>query len=288
MDAASRELVERVASDRVLAWEGLGGGCFAQVWRVTLADSGSVVVKLGPGMDVEARSLALLAEVGGVPTPRVMWSAPSVMVMEFVASAGGAAPEGEREAGVMLARLHGVVDPSTPASRPYGLGFDGLIGGLHQSNGEMEDWPTFFGERRLVAMAHQAAEVPGRIEASMVKRVERLAAKLGEMLPRRPFPSLMHGDLWSGNVLWRGGRLCAMIDPAPYRGDAEVELAFITLFGTFGREFFEAYGVARPLDRGFWAERRLVYTLYPLLVHIRLFGGSYVAHAERSLRALGV
>jgi fructosamine-3-kinase len=288
MDVASRELVERVVGDRVVAWESLGGGCVARVWRVTLTRAGSVVVKLGPGMDVEARSLAYLAEVGGVPTPRVMWSSSSVMIMAFVASAGGAGPEGEREAGAMLARLHGVVDPNMPASRPYGLGFDGLIGGLHQPNGEMEDWPTFFGERRLVAMARQAAEVPGRIEASMVGRVERLAAKLGEVLPRRPFASLMHGDLWSGNLLWREGRLCAMIDPAPYRGDAEVELAFITLFGTFGREFFDAYQVARPLDRGFWEERRLVYTLYPLLVHIRLFGGSYVAQAERSLRALGV
>jgi fructosamine-3-kinase len=100
-------------------------------------------------------------------------------------------------------------------------------------------------------------------------------------------PSLVHGDMWTGNVLCKGGRIAAFIDPAVYYADAEIELAFSTLFGTFGEAFFDRYREHRPLQPGFFEARRDLYNLYPLLVHVRLFGGSYVGSVERTLRQFG-
>jgi len=107
-----------------------------------------------------------------------------------------------------------------------------------------------------------------------------LAAKLSELLGEPAAPALLHGDVWSGNVLARGNRITAFLDPAIYFGHPEVELAFITMFRTFGERFFAAYEEVRQVDPGFMEERRHVYNLYPYLVHVRLFGGSYVASVE--------
>ena len=119
---------------------------------------------------------------------------------------------------------------------------------------------------------------PGRV------RVEALAHRLGDHIPRDPPPALLHGDLWAGNLLVRGGRLAAFIDPACYHGHAEVDLAMLCLFSTPPEEFWAAYG-ARD---GGWEARLAVYQLFPALVHLRLFGTAYAPMAERLLGALGV
>jgi fructosamine-3-kinase len=116
------------------------------------------------------------------------------------------------------------------------------------------------------------------------ERVDRLEARCSELLPRSPAASLLHGDLWTGNILVQGGRLSALIDPACYHGHQEVDLAMLTLFGAPPREFWDAYG---GLDQG-WEERRLAYQLFPALVHLRLFGHSYAGMADRLLNAMGV
>jgi len=119
-------------------------------------------------------------------------------------------------------------------------------------------------------------------------RVEALCARLGDWLPADETPRLLHGDLWTGNVLVGGdGRISGFIDPAIYYGAAEVELAFTTLFGTFGDAFFARYQEHHPLAPGFFEERRDLYNLYPLLVHVRLFGGSYVDAVDRTLARHG-
>ncbi|MEX2535727.1 MAG: fructosamine kinase family protein [Trueperaceae bacterium] len=102
-----------------------------------------------------------------------------------------------------------------------------------------------------------------------------------------PKPGLVHGDVWSGNVLARNGRITAMLDPAIYFADPEVELAFIELFATFGEAFWERYGELRPIDPGYREVRRDVYQLYPLLVHTALFGGGYVRAVGERLEWLG-
>jgi fructosamine-3-kinase len=133
----------------------------------------------------------------------------------------------------------------------------------------------------------RAARDEGALPAALHDRLERLAGALGEYLTEPPFPSLLHGDLWTGNVLVKGDRIAGFIDPAIYCGHPEIELAFTTMFGTFGRAFFEAYEDNLPLEPGFHDLRRDIYNLYPTLVHVRLFGGNYLPTINRTLTRLG-
>ena len=126
----------------------------------------------------------------------------------------------------------------------------------------------------------RAALAGGRLDRDLMSRIERLAVRLPDLIGQPGAPALIHGDVWGGNVLVRSGRVAAFIDPAIYHADPEIELAFSTLFGTFGVEFFDRYQEHRPLRPGFIELRRDLYNLYPLLVHVRLFGASYVSQVE--------
>jgi fructosamine-3-kinase len=133
------------------------------------------------------------------------------------------------------------------------------------------------------------ARAAGSLPMAMLQRLERLAARLDTLLEEPPYPSLLHGDLWTGNVLvGRGGRIAGFVDPAIYFGHPEIELAFGTLFGTFGAPFFRRYAEQRPLTPGFFELRRDLYNLYPLLVHVCLFGAGYLGGIERTLGRLGL
>jgi fructosamine-3-kinase len=133
----------------------------------------------------------------------------------------------------------------------------------------------------------EEARKAGRLPSSVFGRLENLCANLSRWIGNTSKPSLIHGDLWGGNIIVAKNRLAAVIDPAIYFADAEIELAFSTLFGTFGEAFFARYNELRPLAPGFFEERRDLYNLYPLLVHVRLFGGSYVGDVERTLKQFG-
>jgi fructosamine-3-kinase len=115
------------------------------------------------------------------------------------------------------------------------------------------------------------------------RNVDQLAARLDDILYEPEQPALIHGDMWGGNVLPDNGRIAGFVDPAIYYAHPEIELAFSTLFSTYGKPFFRRYEEIRPLQPDFFEERRDVYNLYPLLVHVRLFGGSYVGQVKRIL-----
>ena len=131
--------------------------------------------------------------------------------------------------------------------------------------------------------AHKATRLP----AALLARIVKLADRLDRWIADESEPALVHGDLWGGNTLVRKGRLVGVIDAAISYSDAEIELAFTTLFGTFGKAFFARYHELRPIAPGFFEERRDLYNLYPLLVHVRLFGGSYVGDVERIVSRFG-
>ncbi len=115
----------------------------------------------------------------------------------------------------------------------------------------------------------------------------RLSGSLGQWLAEPPHPSLLHGDVWTTNVLASKGRITGFIDPAVYYGHPEIELAFTTLFGTFSRPFFERYHELRPIPDGFFETRKDIYNLYPLLVHACLFGSSYAMSVDAIVSRLG-
>jgi fructosamine-3-kinase len=119
-------------------------------------------------------------------------------------------------------------------------------------------------------------------------KVESLAERLEEYLEEPERPSLIHGDVWSANVLAWGDRISAFLDPAIYHADPEIELSFISLSNSFGGRFFERYGEIRPIRPGFFELRRDLYNLYPLLVHVYFFGGGYLDSVRATLHRFGL
>jgi fructosamine-3-kinase len=127
----------------------------------------------------------------------------------------------------------------------------------------------------------------GRLPQSFVPRLEKLCGQLDQWLAEPERPSLIHGDVWTTNVLAENGRITAFLDPAIYFGVDEMELAYIALFNSFGTPFFRRYEEIRPLPPGFYEERRHLYSLYPLLSHVCHFGGSYVSMVDSVLHRFG-
>jgi len=287
MDRALRQAVESALGEPPIAATPLSGGCVAEVLAVTLASGEKVVVKRDPtgesGLAAEGRSLRLLGEQG-LPVPAALHAGATLLVLQWVDGPDPIDASSQEHAAQLLAELHSRAQPG--GARRFGLDFDTYLGGIRLDNRWMDDWPSFFAKRRLLPMAELAAR-RGRLPRALRLRVERLAERAGELLEPSPTPSLIHGDVWSGNVLCRKGRVAAFIDPAPSWSCAEAELAFITLFSTFGRRFFEVYAAQRPLDEGFFQLRRHVLNTHPLLTHVALFGGGYVAQLDATLRRIG-
>lgn len=262
----------------------LGGGCVSAVYAVVLDDGRQLVAKVDEErtglLAAEAFMLRYLAERTSLPVPAVWAAGDAVLLMEYIAGDSRFDDAAERHAAELLAALHDLTAPT------FGFERDTLIGGLRQPNPTSESWLAFFAEQRLVYMANEAARA-GRLPAATRARVERLAGQLDRWLAEPARPALIHGDVWTTNVLAGGGRITAFLDPALYFADPEIELAFIGLFGTFGGAFYCRYHELRPIAPGFFEERRDLYNLYPLLVHARLFGGSYVSQVERVLADYG-
>ncbi|MCZ7682741.1 MAG: fructosamine kinase family protein [Sandaracinaceae bacterium] len=150
-----------------------------------------------------------------------------------------------------------------------------------QDNGREEDWPTFYARRRLEPQLRMAAD-RGRTSPEMRRGFSRLFARMRELVGPSEPPARLHGDLWGGNCHVDEHGAPVLIDPAVYGGHREMDLAMMQLFGGFSERVFAAYDEAYPLAEG-WRERVPLYQLYPLMVHVNLFGGGYAASVERVL-----
>lgn len=282
-----RSLIDRIAEalgSAPVRLSHLAGGCLASVHKVTLEDGRTIVAKAaGPEQDltVEAWMLEFLNKDSTIPVPAVFSVSSDLLLMEYVTAGDPLNAAAEEHLADLVAGLHNV------HSDTYGLSRDTVIGPLAQGNAPDRDWVRFFRDRRLLAMADEALHA-GRLPLGLRHRIDRLAERLDRLIAAPNPPGLIHGDLWGGNVLVRDGRVAALIDPAIYYADPEIELAFATLFGTVGETFFARYREHRALEDGFFGERRPLYLLYPLLVHVRLFGGGYVGDVARTLDRFGV
>jgi fructosamine-3-kinase len=277
------ETIARRAGARVAGVAPLAGGCVGGAYRVDLADGRRLAVKVGREggtLRLEGFMLAYLKEKSRLPVPDVLHADDGLLLMSFIESDGGLDADAEAHAADLLAELHRI---SAPA---FGFERDTAIGGLPQENPWTGSWLAFFRDRRLLAMARRALAA-GRLPPALMGRLEALAGRLGRWIEEPAAPSLIHGDMWGGNVLCRRGRVAGFVDPAISYADPEIELAFATLFGTFGDAFFARYRERRPLRPGFFEARRDLLNLYPLLVHVRLFGGAYVGRVERTLARFG-
>jgi fructosamine-3-kinase len=269
MHPATPEQVGRVASARRFA-----DGNTTELWLIDLADGRRVVAKHGTGLTLEGAMLRHLAANSRLPVPELFHADDSLLVMSWIEGDGGLTAPAQEHAAELIAGLHDM------GADLYGFAFDTLIGPLHQPNPESLDWIAFFRDHRLMHMARLALK-ENRIDSGLMAGIERLAELLPDLIGEPAPPSLIHGDLWGGNVLTYRNRIAGFIDPAIYHADPEIELAFSTLFGTFGEPFFRRYAELRPIRPGFFEARRDLYNLYPLLVHVRLFGGGYRSQVAR-------
>lgn len=233
-------------------------------------------------LSIQGRMLDDLRLDGSLPVPQVYHSANGLLIMDWVDNDGTQLDkDGELEAAHMLAHLH-----DKPRDQ-FGYPYDTLIGPLPQPNEFAPNWLDFFRDSRLMPMA-EAALTEGKMDTRMLKRIETLANRLDRYLTPPRHPALIHGDLWAGNVLTNQRRISAVIDPACYFAHPEIELAFTHMFSLFSDHFLDAYQELSPLEPGFKEIRREIYNLYPTLVHLRLFGASYLPPIDQLLRKLGI
>ena len=235
---------------------------------VPLPDGGRLVAKGGLAA-AEAMMLRALG-AAGAPVPEIEGEYGDVLLLGFVESDGVWSPRAWADLGRVLRALH------DRHGEDYGWPVDFAAGSVEISNRQARDWRHFWAEERLLAPA-------ALLDRPWRERVARAAEIAREGLPAEPVPSLLHGDMWRGNVLVADGAVAALLDPIAYHGHAEADLAMLTLFDSPPEEFWEAYG---PLEAG--AEgRRPVYELFHAIVHMRLYGATYAPMLNRLLAALG-
>lgn len=273
-------LQERLGAEVVHA-RPLSGGDICRAYLLELSDQRRLFVKTRPGgpaemFPAEGRGLQWLAETQALRIPEVIAAEPLFLALEYLQPATRVA-DFEQVLGEGLAALH-----RFPAGPP-GLDHDNFIGPLPQSNSACESWPQFYAQQRLLPRLEEARR-SGPAPKSWDKKFQELFEILPDLIPEEPM-SRLHGDLWGGNLhVGPKGEPC-LIDPAVYVGHREIDLAMMRLFGGFSPAVFRAYEEAYPLQPGF--ERRVhLYQLYPLLVHVNLFGGGYVSSVERALERL--
>jgi len=256
----------------------LASNRIADICLETLPDGTKRIVKLSKdafALETEAKMLELLAP--HIRVPEVITLEPGKLVTEYIPDDGRCGRACEEEVADALAALHDV------RAEYYGLGFDTTIGPYRQSNVPTEKWIDFYRERRVLDFAAKAFD-EGRIGRSLLRRIETLAASLESWLEEPDHPSLLHGDIWSGNVLAYRGHFTALIDPAAFYGHPEMELAFIGMFHTFGERFYRRYREHRPVADGFFDTRADLYRIFPYLVHVRAYGDSYLNGLESIVR----
>ena len=273
-----KAILETRISKDILEISPLSGGDINQVFLIRTSGDHYVVKrnskKRYPNMFMkEARGLETLAEKG-IKTPAVQavfdYKDDQVLIMEHI----NQQPVNKRyweNFGKALSKLH-------QNSSPYfGLEYNNYIGSLDQVNTEKTDWATFFIENRLSPMVKKAFE--GQVlDERHLKGFDRLVAGFTELIPQEK-PALLHGDLWSGNLLCADRQLPVFIDPAIYYGHRETDIAMTRMFGGFHPVYLEIYQENNPLEKG-WENRLSLHNLYPSLVHLVLFGRAYLGGIE--------
>jgi fructosamine-3-kinase len=262
----------------------VGGGCINSA--VVLADGDTRwFVKLNDAsrldmFEAERDGLHAMGATNSIRVPRPLCcgvaGGQAFIAMEYVPLAGAGGSTAAL-AGEQLARMH-----RSTAER-HGWHRHNTIGATPQPNDWDADWVRFWRERRLGFQLDLAARngYGGRLQ----QRGARLLADLGRLLDHAPAPSLLHGDLWGGNLGGDNAGNPVVFDPACYHGDREADIAMTELFGGFGSRFYAAYNAAWPLDAGY-ATRKTLYNLYHILNHLNLFGGGYGSQAERMIDRL--
>jgi len=269
-------------NEQLVSFQNVGGGCINNTAKLA-TESISVFVKWNAKSEEdlfqkEEQGLDLLRNKSDLIVPEILgkgvYQDKAYLLLEWIES-GHANSDFWDKFGIGLARVH------RHSSQSFGLSHDNYIGRLHQSNSSRDNWSDFFIHERLEPQIRLALD-KRLIDANLVKKFEQFYQKIESIVPNEK-PSLLHGDLWSGNFLTNHESHPVLIDPAVYYGHRETELAFTALFGGFDQRFYQAYDQEFSLAPGF-RERIDIHNLYPLLVHVNLFGSSYLSGIIQTLK----
>jgi protein-ribulosamine 3-kinase len=224
--------------------------------------------------EAEAKGLQLLLKANEIKIPSVILfgehNDSSFLILEWIEQ-GKRRTDFFEDFGRKLARLHKYTD------KYFGLNHNNYIGSLPQSNHQYKNGIDFFIEQRLMKQIELATR-NNAISKSTIEQFYNLFKKFAQIIPKEP-PAFLHGDLWSGNYMTDETGTAAIFDPAVYFGAREADIAMTKLFGGFDSEFYDAYNEESPLDKG-WEKRLDIFNLYPLMVHVNLFGGSYIEQVK--------
>lgn len=262
--------------------EPISGGCINESIRLNINNTAYFLkwndAKKYPGMfETEALGLKLLKSTGSIGVPSVIEQSElndtSYLLLEFV-DAGQELKNYYETFGAALARMHKC------SADLFGLEYDNYIGSLNQFNKQTENGVVFFVEQRLKKQLAQAQE-KGLLPLALKRKFTALFERLDDIFPDEK-PALLHGDLWSGNYITGKDGAAWLVDPAIYYGYREADIAMTRLFGGFNSAFYSAYNNESPMEPG-WEKRLDYYNLYPLLVHVNLFGSTYLNQIQNIL-----
>ncbi|MBL7979718.1 MAG: fructosamine kinase family protein [Bacteroidetes Order II. Incertae sedis bacterium] len=273
-------------SEPILAFSSLSGGDTAETWHIHTAHSTyfakTGLTDISNTFVCEADGLSVLRGAkSGLVIPEIRALGSGFLVFEWLESISPTSAD-HAALGRGLAQLHQTANPQETLG--YGYPAQNFIGRTPQHNEWHSSWPSFFTEHRLHAMAERCRRA-NHWSANWDGAINALCNALPQILPARPVASLLHGDLWHGNVYFTQNGP-ALIDPAVYYGHRETDLAMTSLFGGFSPVFYAAYHEIWPLETGY-TERRDIYNLYHVLNHLLLFGSSYAGSVATILKKFG-
>lgn len=283
MNSQLIETIQNIIVGKINTVTSLSGGMISEVVKIDFQNHPPIVAKTsheGHDLRIEGYMLEYLQEKSDLPIPKVIHADVTLLLIDYIDSTTGLNPQIEGQIGELLSHLHQIT------ATQYGLERDTLIGPIHQPNTQSDSWIAFFREHRLLYMADIALQ-SGKLSQSLYDRIQIFAQNIDQYLIEPEKPVLIHGDIWTTNVLTKNNKVVGIIDPAIYYAHNEMELQYLTLFGNFGQAFFDSYQRFIPVDEAFFTTRRYVYNLYPLLVHVAIFGGRYPNLVDTVLQKFG-
>ncbi len=284
MQSEIREELEQRLDACVVSVKPVGGGDINDAFKVELSSGRSAFVKtrgdVSPSVfEIEAKGLRWLGESDAIVIPEVLAVGQQTpfLALEHI-EPGRRGRNFSEDLGHQLAELHRF------GASSFGLSYDNHIGSLQQQNTPHQSWAEFYREERLIPQL-LLAEKAGHVTSSLARSFDEVLSTLESLVGPEEPPARLHGDLWAGNHLCSSAGQPVLIDPAVYGGHREMDLAMMKLFGGFDQRVFNAYNDAFPLAEGH-VTRVPLWQLYPLMVHVNLFGWGYVSQVEQCLNSI--
>ena len=278
LEAINQQLADNQLGN-IGAMQALSGGCIADSYYLATSTGEELFLKSHSAPPVnyfesEAFGLQTLADTRTLRTPRVLSVSPCFLLLEWIPASR---PTGDywRKAARQLAALHQLEQPY------FGFKQDNFCGATPQPNAQTDCGYDFFQHQRLLYQAN-LANANGHLGNRDIDQIYLLADRLPQLIPNQP-PSLIHGDLWSGNLHTNDQGAPVFIDPAAHFGWREADIAMTCLFGGFPEEFYHEYNDAYAMEPG-WQDRLPLYNLYHLLNHLNLFGTGYLSQVRQVIQ----